>query len=295
MIRFLSFLILALAAFTTSLAQAYDVLVLLSRRNPVYEETLKGFNETFRHKQRVVILSDYDEIDVTRIVREDHPGLILTIGDHALAACRKIHQTPLMALMALGVHNQSALQPNLTGVGVYIRPDNYMSIFSALKTKRVGVLYNPAKSGWYLLQARQAARRAGVELITREIQSPKETIGGLSSLAGQVEALWMLPDTIAVTRETAEAYFRFSQERKIPVISFANAYLSLGAAAVLEIKSDNLGRQAGKIAATMMRDNDSYMTEIPYPDNVVVKANYPVLRQLGLDPNQLLNCGLRTE
>ena len=78
----------------------------------------------------------------------------------------------------------------------------------------------------------------------REVSAPRETLEQLATLAGKVDALWMLPDSTAVTRETTEAYFRFGQQQTVPVVSFAANYLGLGAAAVLEIDRIAMGRQA---------------------------------------------------
>ena len=117
--RRLLLLILALATLLPSLAQAYDVLVLQSRRDPAYEEVLKGFRAAATASQRMIVLSDYAEVDVVRIVREDRPELMLAVGDTALTAARKIQQTPVIAVMSLGIHNQKASQTNLTGIGMF--------------------------------------------------------------------------------------------------------------------------------------------------------------------------------
>ncbi len=279
--RYLASLILALTMLFPTLAQAYDVLVVQSKHDSAYEEVLRGFRAAFRHTERVVVLSDYAEVDVYRIVREERPGLVLAIGDNALAAAKKVRQTPIIAVMSLSATNPSVNQPNLTGIGMYIQPENYMAIFRKLKARRVGVIYNPARSGWYLRQARQPAKQAGVDLIMREVHDPRETLSKLSGLAGQVDALWMLPDTVAVTRETAEAYFNFSQEQRVPVVSFAGAYLGLGAAAVLEIKRVELGKQAGDLALSLLK-GQAGTDEIDYPDKIAIKTNQSVLRNLGI-------------
>jgi putative ABC transport system substrate-binding protein len=270
--------ILALATLFPSLSQAYDVLVLLSRRDPAYDEVLKGFRFEQKTSLRLLVLADYAEIDIARIVHEDRPRLILAVGDAALTATRKVQNIPVVALMALGIHNRKAAQPNLTGIGMYAPTEQYINMFKALKTRRVGVIYNPARSGWYLRQARQAAEEAGIELVTREVSTPRETIGKLPTLAGKVDALWMLPDSTAVKRETTEAYFQFAMQQGIPVVSFAANYLGLGAAAVLEIDRVALGRQADAMVAALLKGGN---TPPVFPNGITVKTNSSVLRRLG--------------
>lgn len=279
--RRLILLILALATLLPTLAQAYDVLVLQSRRDAGYEEVLKGFRADSRASQRVVVLSDYAEVDVVRIVREDRPKLILAVGDAALNAARKIQQTPVVAVMALGIHSLKASHPNITGIGMFVPPERYMDLFLAMNTRRIGVIYNPAKCGWYLRLARQAAEAAGIELVTREVSAPRETVEKLAALDGKVDALWMLPDSTALTRETTEAYFRLGQQHSVPVISFAANYLGLGAAAVLEIDLVAMGRQAGAMVAALLGRNLMDSVPFGFPSVVTVKANPSVLRHLG--------------
>ena len=283
--RRLILLILALAILLPSLAQAYDVLVLLSRREPAYDEVLKGFRFEQKTSLRLLVLADYAEIDIVRIVREDHPRLILAVGDAALTATRKVQNTPVVALMALGIHNRKPAQPNLTGIGMYAPPERYITIFQSMKKQRVGIIYNPAKSGWYLRLARQAAKEAGIELVTREVSKPRETIEQLSTLAGKVDALWMLPDSTAVTRETTEAYFHFGQQHAVPVVSFAANYLGLGAATVLEIDRLELGRQADDMVAALIKGHRIESMPLRFPNGITVKTNSSVLRHLGFSPN----------
>lgn len=280
--RRLVLIILALATLLPSLAQAYDVLVLQSTRNPAYDEVLKGFRTGNNPSERVIVLSDYAEVDVIRIVREDRPKVILAVGDAALSATRKIQQTPVVAVMALGIHRLNDSHSNLTGIGMFAPPERYISLFQSMKARRAGIIYNPAKSGWYLQLARQAAVAAGIELVTREVSTPRETIQQLSTLAGKVDALWMLPDSTAVTRETTEAYFQFGLQQAVPVISFAVNYLGLGAAVVLEIDRIAMGRQADALVAALLRGERPDNLPLGFPNGTATKTNPNVLRQLGL-------------
>lgn len=279
--RRLILLILALSILHPSLAQAYDILVLQSSSDPAYEDVLTGFRSVRSDSLRVIILSDYAEVDVIRIVREDRPKLILVIGDAALTAARKVPQTPVVAVMALGIHTMKASHPNLTGIGMFVPPERYVSLFQTMKTRRIGVIYNPAKSGWYLGLARQVAEAAGIELVAREVSASREAVERLSALAGKVDALWMLPDSTAVTRETTEAYFRFGQQQAVPVISFAANYLGLGAAAVLEIDRGAMGRQANDIVTALLKDTRMDRIPLSFPSGITVRTNPGVLRRLG--------------
>lgn len=272
---------LALLILHPSLSQAYDILVLKSSSDPAYKDVLTGFRSVRSNSLRVIVLSDYAEVDVIRVVREDRPKTILVIGDAALKAARKVTQTPVVAVMSLGIHTLKASHPNLTGIGLFVPPERYVSMFQTMKASRIGVIYDPARSGWYLDLARQAAEAAGIELVAREITAPREAVKRLSALAGKVDALWMLPDSTAVTRETTEAYFRFGQQQAVPVVSFAANYLGLGAAAVLEIDRVAMGRQANDIVTALLQDDGRDRIPLSFPSGITVRTNPGVLRRLG--------------
>jgi putative ABC transport system substrate-binding protein len=216
-------------------------------------------------------------VDVARIIREERPRVILAIGDAALGAARKVRQTPIIAVMAVSIGSQQ----NLTGITMFAPPERYCNLLTLMKVQRVGIIHDPNKTGWYLRKIRLAARESGLELVEREITSPRETIAGLSSLAGKVDALWMLPDVTAVTRETTEAYFRFGQEKSIPVIAFSGSYLGLGAAAVVEIDRTALGRQASDMATELLGSGSTGVMSPRQPRDTTFKVNASVLKKLG--------------
>jgi putative ABC transport system substrate-binding protein len=283
--RRLVLLILALATLLPSLASGYDVLVLQSRRDPGYAEVLKGFHDGVNPSERIIVLSDYAEVDVARIVREDRPKVILAVGDAALTTARKVRNTPVVAVMSLGIHNRKNSQSNLSGIGMFAPPERYISLFKTMKAGRVGVIHNPARSGWYLQLAHKAAAAEGIELVVREVSTPRETIEELSTLAGKVDALWMLPDTTAVTRETTEAYFHFGQQHSVPVVSFAANYLGLGAAAVIELDRVAMGAQADAMINSLLNGTAIDGIQLAFPKRTTSKTNPGVLKHFGLSFN----------
>lgn len=281
MIR-LIFIMLTLATLIPSLASGYDVLVLQSSRNPAYEEVLRGYRAGQTASQRTIVLTDYAEVDLHRILREDRPALILTMGEAAQNVARTIRNPPVLTVMSLGINNLKAAQPNQTGISMFASPERYMTLFEDMKLRRVGVVHNADKSGWYLNQAITAARQVGIELVVREVSSPRETLIQLQSMSGKVDALWMLADTTAVTQETSKDFFRFGQENSVPVIAFSTSYLGLGAAAVLEIDRVALGKQAAAITRSILGATKPGNSSPVFPQSVTLKYNPAVLNLLKL-------------
>jgi putative ABC transport system substrate-binding protein len=152
-----------------------------------------------------------------------------------------------------------------------------MQLFTGIGAKRVGVVFDPSRTGGYLKRAQQAAEKAGIRLVTREVNDPREVVGAMAQMGGAVDALWMLPDTTAVTSATLEAYFGFSVKYQLPVVAFSEQYLSKGAAAALEIDRVDIGRQAGEMVNSLLKGADVIGVD---PRKTRLSTNENLLRRL---------------
>jgi putative ABC transport system substrate-binding protein len=257
-------------------ALAYDVLVLQSLREKGYDEAVKGVRRECKASMRTIILSDYAEADLTRIIREEHPKLIIAVGDGAVELAANQRSTPVLYMMAL----RPKQRPNLSGVGMLHDPVKYLAVFNSMGSKRVGIVYDPSRSGNYLKRAQSAARRIGIDLVAREVRAPKETPAMLDSLRGKVDAVWMLPDITAVSPASTEAYFLFSQGQSVPVVTFAEVYLTMGGAIALGIDRYDIGRQLGEMSQSVLDGTPIEELSPQYPRLSLAKSNDGVLRRL---------------
>ncbi len=257
-------------------AMAYDILVLQSLHEKGYDDAVRGLRRACRASMRTVVLSDYAEADVTRMVREERPRLVIAVGDGALAVADRLRNIPVLYMMAL---NFKAHQ-RVSGVEMLHDPARYLSVFESFGSKRVGVVYDPARSGAYLKRAQNAARRGGVDLVVREVHTAKETPAMLESLRGKVDAVWMLPDVTAVSPASTEAYFLFSQSEMVPVVTFSDVYLTMGGAVALGIDRLDIGKQLGEMAQSVL-DGVS-LEDLPpqAPRRALTRINERVLRRL---------------
>jgi len=280
-LRTITCLIVILVLSAPHFAFAYDVLVILSRRDQVYEEALNGYRRVRNFSERTIVLSDFVDVDITRVQREDRPSVILAVGDKALSLAKRTRHLPIVSLMALSF-SRSGASPMATGVEFFVKPDQIVPIFSYLKARKVGVLFDPDKSGEYLRKSIAVASRLGVELVKREVSSPRDTINQLTQLTGSVDAVWMIPDAAAVNNRTVEAYFLFAQGQQIPLLSFDRYHLGSGAAVVVEPDRNEMGVQAGEMVAAVL-DGTSISSLPPLsPRKFILKTNPAVLKRLNI-------------
>jgi putative tryptophan/tyrosine transport system substrate-binding protein len=261
-------------------ASAREVLVVQSVRSSLYEEALQGFRSVCRADSSTLVLSDYADPQLARVIREERPRLVLAVGDGALTSVRKIRKEPVLALMALRMPNRESRGGNVTGIDLFVKPEQYLTLFKKIRARRVGVVYDPARTGWYVKLARAAAKQQGIELVLREVNDPRQSIAQLASLKGEVDSLWLLPDTTAVSRETLEAYFLFAQQQSVPIVSFTAAHLKLGAVLALEADRVELGKQGGELAQQLLHGAQPAELGVASPRKVSVRVNDAVARRL---------------
>ncbi|HLO24557.1 MAG TPA: ABC transporter substrate-binding protein [Geobacteraceae bacterium] len=278
------FLVIIAILLGATAARAHDVLVIQGLRVKPYDEAYRGFRSSCDADTRRVYLPDIDKTDLGRLVREERPRLIVAIGADALASAQKVKNIPVLYLMVL--HPQAVVHGNrnITGVAMNAPPEKYFDLLKKISPapRTIGLVYDPAKSGYLAKRAQQAARARGMELTALEVSKPSDVPRALTTLKGAVDALLMLPDTTVVTSETVEFFLLFSQNNGIPVISFASKYVDLGALLSLDIDGADQGRQAGEMARRIL--DGAAVSDLPSVEarRTHLKTNRSVARKLGI-------------
>jgi len=275
------FLFLALSLPSPPGAWGADILILQSSGSPAYSEAVRGFRAVCKSSEQTLLLSDFAEVDVQRIVKEERPRLVLAVGDKALTASRKVREVPVLSMLSLSLNLAKPPPEHIGGTAMAVAPEQYLKLFATLGVKRVGVLYDPKKTGQYLKRAALEAREQGIFLVSEEVREPRDLQSRLEMMKGSVDAVWMLPDSTVVTMVNVEALLLFSMSHNIPAVTFTSLYLKNGAAAALEIDPFDMGMQTGELAASLLRGGVRKV-QVVDPRKVQLKSNESVLRKLHL-------------
>ncbi|QXE85489.1 ABC transporter substrate-binding protein [Geomonas nitrogeniifigens] len=279
--RSLYLCILLLSLVLPEAAPATELLILQSSRSLVYAEALRGFRAAARSSEQPLVLSDYAEVDVQRLVREVRPRMVIAVGDKALTACRKIREVPVVSMLSLSL-SQKPQSDHVGGVTMVAAPGRYLELFAQLGAKRIGVLYDPKVSGLYLKRAAAEADDHNVSLTTEPVRHSRDLQGKLEKLKGEVDLLWLLPDSTVVTTVNMEALLLFSMTQGIPAVTFTGQYLKNGAAASLDIDPYDIGVQTGELALSLLRSGPDQKVPVLDPRRVRLQVNDSVLRKLRL-------------
>jgi putative tryptophan/tyrosine transport system substrate-binding protein len=265
-------------------ASASDVLVLQSLRVKPFEDALRGFRNVCKAEAKTVVVADAEGADMGRLVREERPELILAIGAEALQRVKRIRDIPIIYLMVLNPEKITGDARNVVGVDMNIPPEKYLELMERLNLPKlkVGLFYDPDKTGGFVKRIRQAAATMGIEITAREVHSPREVPEMLIKMRGSCNIFWMLPDSTVVTPETLEMLLLFTQESRIPIIAFAGKYVDTGALASLDIDGFDLGKQAGEMANRVLDGTRVSQLKDAEARKSVMRINRKVAAKLGI-------------
>jgi putative tryptophan/tyrosine transport system substrate-binding protein len=286
-------------ALLTPAAGAGGVAVLLTADVEEYRRALRGLKDTLRH----AIVAEHDmEGDFDRgrkamaeIRSKVQPDIIVAIGIWALqVAARESTDVPIVYAMVM--NPPSVIQPgakNITGASMNVPVDQSIRLFRQLgpQIRRIGVIYNPAKTGYLVQRAQAAARAHGAQLLGREVSSPKEAITALESMQDTIDALWILPDETTLAPPVVQQMLLVSYRRKIPLLGLSESQVQMGALLSLSFASgEDIGRQAGELCNAILAGKAA--SDIPYTTARQLKlaVNLKAAQKLGLEiPRTILD------
>ncbi len=281
-------------------AAAGDVVVLMSAPVDAYEEALQGFEESLQghrvvktHQMRGKIERGRDIL--AKMQSGEKPDLVFAVGVWALqAALDELTGTPVVYAMVLNpasiVGRRAA---NITGASMNVPVADSLRLLRQLgpQVRRVGLVFNEAKTGYLVKQAKALASEMGIQLLARSATSPGEAVHAVDSLQQEgIDAFWFLPDEILLATAVSKHVFLVAHRNGIPILGISERQAKMGAMLALSFaSSEDIGRQAGELANAILAGTRA--SEVPYTQarRVSLTVNLRAARKLGVEiPESIL-------
>lgn len=196
----------------------------------------------------------------------DHSDLILTLSTPTLqAAVQRVKTTPVVFSfssnpLGAGAGTTYAQHvPNVTGVPTMAAYEDVLRLIRELMpgARRLGTLVVPAEvnSVYNVERVRALAGKYGFELISVAVNSSSEVSdAALALLAQSIDAVCQVPSNVTITGFASLALP--AQRARIPVFGFLTADAEHGAVAVVALDYYASCREAGLLAARVLRGAD---------------------------------------
>jgi putative ABC transport system substrate-binding protein len=281
--KYLIIMLLVLIPFAHTYAGKKSVLIVQSTKIGPYNEAVEGFKSGCQCSSRELVLSDVEGLNIFREIRSFQPDVILAVGIDALLRLKAIKDVPIVYAMVSNPESIHLAGANITGVSMNIASEKQLSLLQEAfpGPHRVGILYNPPKSGGFVEKALASSKDMSIKIIVKEIHNPRDVPQKINSLKDKIDVFWMIPDSTVFSPETVEYLFLFCFENKIPVLTFSEKYLSMGAVISANIDARDIGRQAGEMVEKILSGTN--VADVPSVDarKANVRVNLITAKKIG--------------
>lgn len=286
MIRFLVILAAWLLAAAPGAAAPPEVTIVLADRGPAYLEASQAVGQLLGGRANVTVTQaeGYERLPP----RET--AAVVALGTRALrAVLANGTRAPVIATLIPRSAFESelkALPPQNNSRGVtavfldqpFERQLNLVRIVAPGKTQ-VGVLASPAMQD-AVRRIESAARERGLSVVRETVTGSQGISAALARLLGESELLLALPDPSIFNAGTIHNILLSALRAQQPLIGFSEAYVRAGALAAVYSKPQQVGHQAGEIAAQTIAG--APLPPPQYPKSFSVSVNPTVARTLGI-------------
>ena len=231
-----------------------EIAALISDDTEAYKTVLSNFKKNLP-QERVSEFNMKGDLDIGKKIiaqiKALNPSVLLTVGAKASEiAAKQAGGIPQVYCMVFNPFELGLQSDNQTGVLMVASPDSQFAAFKSILPglKRLGVVYNPQKTLPLVEAAKNAASRSDLEIIERHVSSSGEIAQNLKELVPQVGAIWLIPDTTVVSRDTFSYLLQNTVDRKVPIFAFSEGLVKSGALASFSPDYSEIGKEAAKLA-----------------------------------------------
>ncbi len=277
------------AAASPAPALAVRAVVVKTKGVAAYDLALRGFQRAFDGEVTVREIGKKEGVSTALAdeIRRLEPDVVVGVGTRAAVSLKeRLPDLPLVFAMVLSPEKRGLGGRKVSGVSLEISPALQLKLFKKIlpTMSRIGVIYDPAKSGPLVDVAEKAARVQGVELHTEPVARSAEVGAALERLLPRIDALWLLPDASVVTRETFKQMLIRTHDAKVPLLAFSEPFVKAGALAAVAPDYEAIGAAAARLAERAARQGGSGSPVIEDPPARLV-VNRKAAEHLGLEPD----------
>lgn len=185
------------------------------------------------------------------------------------------------------VENEKAPEKNISGVSDYISPkeqlESFLKIFPDVKT--IGTIYNIAEqnSQVQVEELKKVCQELGLTLEVVGVQSINDIPQSIASLSKKIDAFFALTDNLVANAApiVSENLLKYN----LPSISAEEGQVSKGLLISDGVVYEDLGKQAGHMAAKVLKGEKIENLPVETYKNHEIKINKKTAEKLGLDLN----------
>ncbi len=276
------------------IAAEKTVVIFRSQQIAAYNEAILGFEEGCKEKN-ISIKTIYDLHGDTeegkriiQMVKKDgtKPDAILAVGVLAATLAKEhFSDIPVVFCMVIN-HDRFNLQgTNITGISSEASIEDQFAVLKEIlgPHKNIGVIYDPLKTRKIVAQANIVAKQFGFNLVKSEVVLEKEVASALKNITPKIDALWLIPDSTVITKNTLSSIPKIIQDRRVPVFSTSDVMVKAGALVSVSPDYKHTGIQAAQLVQRLLTDPPSTSLGIQQPKKLKLTLNTQTAKTIGIN------------
>lgn len=273
--------------------------------HPALDAVVDGFQEALEEagfKEGVDVVYDLQNaqgdfnnaISIAQKFKDDKVDMILAIATPTAQAALQVNQEipiiigavtdPIAASLAASWESSGN---NVTGMSDAAPNKQQVELIPRFlpEAKNVGTIYNAgeANSVVQVEVAKEACEELGLKLIEVTVSNSSEVLMAVQSLAGRVEAIYIVTDNTVVS--ALESVINVCNRQKIALIVADPSTVDKGALASYGIDYFSLGKKSGEVALKVIdgvKPSDIPMQMITDPKDLQFVVNLDAAKVIGL-------------
>lgn len=283
-------------------AESNRIIVLSGQDLKPYHEVLAGLQQSLA-KQGITLTVEIHTVQgnqakaqhVLEDVKRHGAKLVVTLGNLTTqAAVREISHLPILATMIVTPDDLRS-SPNATAVLLDFPIEIQLQWLKRIipTVGNVGVLFNPKENRLKVDAASTAAKRVGLTLVPRSVETPRALPDALDEISRTADVLWGVPDSVVMTPQTAEPILLNTLKSKIPLIGLSTSWVKAGALYALDRDYLDVGLQTGELAGKLLSGTSVNSLPPTYPRKVIYVLNLKTANVINLElPQDLIKGAL---
>lgn len=266
-----------------------EVAILKSADIATYNDAITAFKANLPNP---VIVKEYNmQGDLTRgrkmarKIRASDPDVVLAVGSKAVVVAKlEIIDIPVIFCMVLNPAKYDLTAENMRGITLQIPIRRQLSTIRWIipDRKRIGIVYDPTKTSDFVEEARRESEALELELLARQVSSEKEVPAALRAILSEIDALWVLPDSTVINKDSLSFLLSTALEANVPIIGFSQGLVRSGALLSFYIKHEDVGRQAAQVAKKILNGKGLPLASMMPPEPLRFAINLKIAKFLGI-------------
>ena len=282
------FLAAILAGWGTTVSAA-TFAILKSKDIDIYNTTIVGFKTHCSGSYLELDMNENYDLGkkLAGKINDAKPDVAVVLGTRAAVTARQYIDDDIPVVFGLVLDPDKAGlsgESNITGVKMDIPIETQLLTLKAIvpSVQKIGVMYNPKKSGDLVRKAAQVAQSMGIQIVASRIEQKEDAVRALAVFAGGVDAFWLIPDPTVANAEVFPKLLAFTIKNRTPFFAFSEAFVRARALFSLSADYTGIGKQICEISQQLAGGKP--VSEVPRQDprGLRLSVNIKTAQQLGL-------------